>query len=485
MLDKISDDTENGKSGSTQPEPSSLSHYQEVPVDQAPPQLGAPDKRSFGRLIGNIALTVLQAILVIAIIAGALYITKTMIEGKPKPRVRPAFKTIYTIETITAKVKDHQPLIISYGQTVAARTVDLRSLVSGEITKVNKNLRAGAQVNKGDALVSIDDFNYRGALLEAQASVSEAKARILENSAQIVLEKSKLAASIEQLKISKSDLRRAQKLKKRGSSTVKELDARRLIVSQRKQSVDLSTNTIKVQQSRATQIEASIERLEWRVRQAKRNLESTTLIAPFTGIVRSSSAEVGRAITANDVVVSLYEANTLEVKFTLTDAQYGRLQSSQIGLIERPVKVTWSVGDKGYTYAAIIDRVGAEIASNRGGVELFAIIDKPNNKIAIRPGAFVEVLIPDLLFTSTISVPDTSIYENNLVYVEYNGKLERRKVSVVTYDGEKALIASGINEGDEVLVTRITEVSEGLLVRREGDKLENKNQTRVKPRDGE
>ncbi|MEE9314295.1 MAG: efflux RND transporter periplasmic adaptor subunit [Rhizobiaceae bacterium] len=428
------------------------------------------EKSSFWRILGNVTLTVLQAVLMIAVLAGSIFIMKQMIAGKPKPKVRPAFKTVYTIETITAKKADNQPVFTSYGQTVAARTVDLRSLVSGEIIKVSSKLRAGAQVAKGEALVEIDDFNYQGALSEAKASLSEAQARIGENEAQISLEKGRLKAAIEQLGFAQSDLTRAKRLKSRGTSTQKELDARKLIVSQRNQSVALSRDTIKVQQSRIAQVKASIERLDWKVRQAQRNLESTVLVAPFSGIVRSSSAEIGRAITANDVVVSLYEADALEVKFTLTDAQYGRLQIAENGLNGRPVKVVWSVGGKEYIYPATIDRVGAEITSNRGGVELFALVGKTNNDVSIRPGAFVEVRVPDKVFKSTIAIPDTAIYGTQDVYVEVDGKLLKKQISIAAYDGEQAFISSGLQVGDKVLITRITEVSDGLKVRYEGEK---------------
>ncbi len=466
MLDKVSEEPDSKgevvNTGELELVSETVTDLQEYQPELNPQ---APKKGVFMRLF----LGLFQAILMVAVLAGSIFIMKAMIAGKPEPRKRPAFKTVYTVDTIIAKKLDYQPSFTSYGQTTAARSVDLRALVSGEIIKVSSKLRAGAQVEKGEALVEIDGFNYQGALSEAKANLNEASARIGENNAQIDLEKSRLSAAFEQLDLAKADLARVERLKKRRTSTQKEVETRKLIVSQRKQAVAQSRDTIKVQQSRIAQIEASVARLEWRVRQAERNLQSTTLVAPFTGIVRSSSAEIGRAITVNDVVVSLYEAETLDVKFTLTDAQYGRLQVAQAGLIGRGVKVVWSVGGKEYIYPAKIDRVGAEITSNRGGVELFARVGNADNAVSIRPGAFVEVRVPDQMFTDTFLVPDTSIYDTKTLYVKVDGKLEKRTVTIVAYEGENALVSDGLKSGEEVLVTRITEVSEGLRVRREDE----------------
>ena len=426
-------------------------------------------RKSFWWYIGKFGAIIFQAILMLAILYGSFIAAKRMIDDKPDSRKRRAFKTVYTVDTILAEKKDYSPQFTSYGQTIAARTVELRALVSGEIIKISPNLRAGASVKEGDELLQIDGFKFKGALSEAKANLAEAEARIFENEAQVKLEQSRLGAAQEQLKFAEDDLKRIEKLIKRRTATQQQLDSRKLLVSQRKQAVDLAQDMIKVQQARLGQLKASIDRLQWRVNEAQRNLESTVLKAPFTGVVRSSSAEIGRAITANDVVVSLYEADSLEVRFTLTDAQYGRLQTAEGRLLGREIKVIWTVGGKNWEYSAIIERLGAEITSNRGGVEVYATVSKADNAVAIRPGAFVEVRVPDRQFKDVVTIPDTALYNNDTMYVAVNGKLEERKVEIAAFEGETALVTSGLNTGDQVLTTRITEVSAGLNVRREGD----------------
>ena len=447
------------------------------PAEIEPAEVSSADKvvesnRRLLRIVGGSAVALLQASLMIAILIGSYFIAQRMIADKPEPRKRPAFQTVYTVDTVKPVAQDRQPVFTAYGQTIAARSVELRSLVSGEIVAVNPNLRAGAQVAKGGTLVEIDEFEYRGALAEAQANLAEARARVTENEAQVALERSKLGSAGEQLELAQADLDRATSLRKRNAVTQQQVEARKLIVSQREQALAISRDMITVQEARVQQMSATIDRLQWRVEQAQRNLNSTVLKAPFNGIVRTSTAEIGRAITANDVVVSMYEAGSLEVTFTLTDAQYGRLQTSGAGLTDRKVELAWIVGGKEYTFPAAIDRIGAEIISNRGGVEVIARLDGITNDVTLRPGAFVEVRVPDVVFKNTFTIPDTAIYGTNTVYTLVDGKLVEITVAVAAFEGEQVLISSGLKPGDEVLTTRITEVSAGLNVRREGDPVE-------------
>ncbi len=409
-----------------------------------------------------------QFVLMAAVLAGSYLAMDKLISAKPEQRGRHAFKSFYTIRTVPVVFADHQPQFISYGQIVSARNVDLRSLVSGEVVSVNEKLKAGAKVAAGEALVTIDRFNYQGALREAVANLAEAKARIAENEARIVSERSKLKSGSEQLAIAERDLERAGLLRKRGTITQQQVEARELVVSQRRQALNVTENMVKIEQARLGQQKAAIIRLQWRFDQAERNLENTVLKAPFAGIVRSSAVDVGKLVSANDIVVSMYQPDRLEARFTLTDAQFGRLQNDEAGLIGRQVTVIWGIGGREVSFKGSIERIGADIVSSRGGVEVFANISQSNSGASLRPGAFVEIIVPDKIFKRTARLPEQSVYNGNHVYVAVDGKLHKKPVAIAAFDGNNVLISTGLEEGQLVLATRIAEVSEGLNVREEG-----------------
>jgi len=420
--------------------------------------------------IRNIFVRGAFQLLLMAIVLGLSFaVTMMLVRSKPEVPRRPVFPSVYTVDTLMAESGTYQPVLSLYGEVVAGRSVELRSLVSGPIIAVNDKLKSGGAVSAGDVLVEIDPFDYEGALREARANGTEIQAKISEANAMVKLEQSRLQSARDQLELASSDLKRIEDLRATGAANQKQVDERKLVLSQREQAVEQSEINIIAENARIEQLRANMERLDWKILQSGRNLSNTRLTAPFSGTIRSSSAEVGKLANVNDILVSMYQTDSLEARFVLTDARFGRLQSEPGGIVGRDLEVIWNVGGTDYTYPAKIDRIGAEIASTSGGVEIFATIDGSGNALAMRPGAFVEIRLPDRSFVAHFSLPGSSLYNTDTVYVVENGELVERTVTIAAYDGDNVLVSSGINPGDEILVTRISEISPGLKVRKEGD----------------
>lgn len=436
-----------------------------VSSDAPVEEFGLVTKPSLGwRVLVGSLRGLLQIVLMVAVLFGAFIAMNNLIDSGEKPKRRPSFKTVYTVDTIIAKSADFQPVMTVYGETVASRTVDLRALVAGEVIAVHPDLRAGAKVQVGEALVEIDHFNFEGALREAKANRDETRAKIAEFEARIESEKSKLINLTDQLGFAEKDLERIQSLRERGTSTQKQVDDRMLVVSQRKQAASQTKLNLVTENAKLAQQQAVLQRLEWRTTQAERKLKDTVLTAPFSGIVSSSQVDVGKLLGANDVVVSIYQADRMDVRFTLTDRRFGRIQTDEMGLIGRKVSVIWLVGGEERVFPAVIDRIGAQISASKGGIEVFATITGRLDIAAVRPGAFVEIRVPDRMYKAHVRVPESAVYNDDSVYISVEGKLAKRAIEVAGYDGDFVLVSSGIADGEEVLITRIAEISEGLAV---------------------
>jgi len=383
---------------------------------------------------------------------------------KPEVPQRPLQERVWPVNAVEADITNFQPYLTLYGQTVAGRRVELRSLVSGEVLETGPAMREGGVVARGDVLLRVDPFQYRGALDEAQAKLAEARAKSREIDAAIESEQDALKRSRDQLVIARRDLERAIPLAEKGTVSKKVADDRRMIVSEREQSLDLRTNNLKIQQARAAQQRAVIKQLAWRVRQARRNLEDTVLKAPFDAYVTNVGAETGRIVSANDRVATLLDSNWMDVRFTLSDRQYGRIVASAQTLQGRRVKVLWYVGDEPVIYTARIKRVGAEIAAEKGGVEIYARLDDPRSPTAIRAGAFVEVQVPDRKYEKVVRLPQTALYGTDRVFVIERGRLKARAVAFVGAAGKQVLVRGEIAEGDRVITTRLPGAEDGLRV---------------------
>lgn len=389
-----------------------------------------------------------------------------MISQKEPPPSRPPFQAVYTVDTVIAERGKHQPNLLVYGEVQASRDVELRSLVAGEVVEVNEKVKVGGTVEQGEELFRIDPFVFEQEKALAEANMAETAAKIDENQARIRIERSRIKSLAEQLKLAENDLARITSLRQNGTATEKQVEDRSLIVSQRRQSLEQAELNLLAEQSRLQQMEAVMERFRLNRVRAERNIADTVLKAPLDGVVNTKNIAVGRMINTNDVIVSMYQADRLEVRFTLTDQRFSRIQSDPVGISGRKVEVIWSVGGEDFTFPAVIDRIGARIASDRGGVEVIAIIESDVATTALRPGAFVEVIVPDQEFSDHFRVPETALYGNDIIYEVVEGRLIERKVRVKARDDEDIIFVADMENGAEIMVTRIAEISEGLRVRR-------------------
>ena len=426
------------------------------PVSEFLPPAGRQPDSGWRRAM-LILKALLQALIAFAILVGAFMGMKTLVATKPDVAKRPIQERSYAVVTTVLERGDFAPDIRVFGETAAGREVELRSLVGGEVTEVHPDLKAGGHVAQGDLLVAIDRFDYEGAVTEANAGRVESEGRV-------ELEKANVVRAQEQLEFAQRDLERAEELVGRGAVTERTVDDRRLLVSQRQQAVEQRQNSLALEEAKVVQQTATVKRLEWGLENANRQLDNTILRAPFDAVVRSEAAEPGRLVSVNDAVVSLYSSEEFEVRFTLSDNQYGRLLADSGTVIGRPVSVTWFLGNTPVTYPAKVTRVGADVASTRGGVELIAAIDNTDAAVPLRPGAFVEVSLPDQTYLESFRIPETGYYGDGTVYVVRDNRLEPREVEALAIDDGFILVRGNLQSGETLLTTRIPEAGAGLLV---------------------
>ena len=424
-------------------------------------QPAKPASRSLARTVISLLL---KALLPLVIIAGGYFGYQYLLATKPEPPVRPKQERAFSIHSTQIKAATYQPKLTLFGSTVAGRQVEIRALVSGKIVETGPTLREGGQVAKGDLLLKIDHIDYSTGLAELQAQLSETRAKVTEFESSLATGKQSLKHSLQQLELAKSDLERAKPLARRRAISERTVDDRRQVVLQRQLAADELSNNLNVWEARINQQKAVARRLETSIERANRRLAETELRAPFSAYVTEVGAQVGRIVGSNDKVATLIDRDWIEVRFNLTDRQFGRIVAKEGTLAGREITVKWKLGQTVFTYPAIIERIGARISSATGGVEVYARVKTPNEPVPLRPGAFVEIEVPDTTFENVFRVPATALYNGDTVFVIKEGRLASRSVEVIAGIDQDLLIRGKIADGDRVMTSRISTPGDGIKV---------------------
>ncbi len=405
-----------------------------------------------------------KSLLPLVVLAAAAFVVIALIATRPKVEPTPPEERVWTVAAVPAIQESIQPTIHAFGEVVARREVELHPLVAGPVVEVGPNFVEGGLVHLGDLLIAVEMLDYDTAVREIEAQISETRGRIEEYQNERFGEEDKLEIFQEQRHLNRIDLERRERLTERGTGSQKSLDQARLAFNLAATRVIETQQTIARLTSMIDQRSAQIERLEARLERAREDLRRTRLKAPFDGFLSNISTAIGRRVSQADQIGILTDANQLEVKFHLSDRDFARLIEST-EYVGRQLKILWRIGRQEVAYRGIIDRIDSTIDPKSGGIQLYARIEIESTHDALRPGAFVEVQIPDRTYSNVIRLPKSAIYEGDLVYLIRAGRLEPKSVNVLAQDGATVLVRGDVSEDELIVTSRFAEIGPGVRVR--------------------
>ncbi|MEM9683854.1 MAG: hypothetical protein AAF942_11365, partial [Pseudomonadota bacterium] len=114
-----------------------------------------------------------------------------------------------------------------------------------------------------------------------------------------------------------------------------------------------------------------------------------------------------------------------------------------------------------------LDRIQSRVATDSGGVDVFARIVGLTVDTNLRPGAFVEVTVPGAVFKNVVRIPAEALHGGYTVYATRGERLIPRQVEVVGRDGDHALVRGAFEPGEWVVTTRFPEIGPGLRIKLE------------------
>lgn len=398
-------------------------------------------------------------LLVLALgIAGAV----VLVRMRPEVQAAPAAERVWTVRAVEVHPGTVRPVIRHFGRIEAARTVSLAPAVGGRVIEVTPALVEGAVVDPGTVLLRIDPFPYERRLeeLEAQRRQQEA-AR-----ARIAAEREALSRQLElarrRLALAERELERQRALVARRVASPRLAEQAEQQVLARREAIVQLERQLAILQSEERATEAALAALDAAIARARRDLADTVLRAPERGIVSGVRVAEGDELAARAPVARLHPLSALELVFSVTEAEYGRLVAD--GLAGRGVRALWRLGEREVELRARIARVAGEVDPKTGGIGLRAPLSEIPDPALVRPGAFVTVEIPDRAYEAAVRLPRSAVYGGDTVYAVEEGRLVPRRVRVVAREGATWVVTGEIRDGDRILTTRLPEAAAGVRV---------------------
>ena len=352
---------------------------------------------------------ILSAIVCAAVLAGTLFAYKgaelRAQDAKPAKAAPAIPVSIATVAQLTVAVR-----IRAIGNVEAYSTVALKARVDGQIVEVN--FKEGQEVKKGAVLFKIDPRPFEATLRQTEANLMRDTA---------------------QKEQARSQERRYQELLQKNFVS-KEAYAQ------------IRTN--------ADTAEAVALGSKAAVENAKLQLEYCTIRSPIDGFVGKVMLQIGNMAKANDTnsLVIINQVRPIYVNFAVPEQRLSAIRSL---MAKRKLSVEARPPDSDrVTASGTLSFVDNAVDMTTGTIRLKAVFTNVDN--ALWPGQFVSTDLKLYDQTDALVVPTQAVQtgpNGQFVFVvKPDMTTEVRAVQVERSDGADAIIAKGLEKGEQVVV---------------------------------
>ncbi len=313
--------------------------------------------------------------------------------------------------------------VAGLGAITPLATVTVKSRVDGQLMAVY--FKEGEFVNEGDPLIEIDPRPYEAAVLQAEGNLARDQA-LLDNAR---VDQTRYATLVVQGAIPEQQLATQQALVKQYEGTIKNdqgtLDAARV------------------------------------------NVIYCHIAAHVSGIVGLRLVDPGNIVHAADTngMLVITQLQPISVIFPIGEGQLPPiLQKLRAG--KRLQVDLWDRAFNNKIASGYLETVDNEIDQTTGTVKLRAIFANGNR--ALFPNQFVNARVLQQEKTNITLLATAAIQRNtNNTYVylvKPDSTVTVRNIQVGTTEGDQSEITSGLNSGDEVVMTGVDKLQEGRKV---------------------
>ena len=335
--------------------------------------------------------------------------------------------TVVAVQEVKARAV---PIEFEYpAQTAGSREVEVRARVNGILLK--RNFAEGAAVRAGQSLFTLDAAPYEAAAARAEADVAAAEARLAQAS---------------------RNAKRTKPLFEARAASQKDYD-----------------EAVSAEEVAAADVKAAKARLA----EARLNLGYTKVEAPVSGVTSRALKSEGSLVSGPEVLLTtVSQVDPIYVNFGFSEAEQSRLKrEAEAGSLTLPKDNRFDVTlrfEDGTTYSRPGKLAFTDLRLNNVTGTADARAEVPNPEGRVRPGQFVRAILKGAQRPAAIVVPQRAVMEGpqgKIVYVlGKESKAEPRPVVVGEWAGGDWVIASGLKEGEKVIVEGLMKVFPGATV---------------------
>lgn len=332
-------------------------------------------------------------------------------------------------------------VVAATGELLAEEQATIGVRVPGRVTKLYVDL--GSKVDAGQTLAEIDATDYEFRVRQAEALVTQTRARlgILNREGDEV--KPEETATVREAEAALREARfvfeTTAKLQKEG--VLSRIDFEKAQV--RRQGAEAAYEAAK---DEVMQLTGELSERRAQLALARQNLTDCTIRAPFSGAITRRHASLGEYLPVNAPVATLVRQHPVRVRVEVPERLAPKIRIGQ------PVEL--QVQGQSVARAGKIVRLSPAIEAQSRSLIIEGEI--PNENGTLRVGSFAEVVITVDAHASGVAIPRDAILSfagTDRVFITKGDRLDDRLVRIGrTLENNTVEIVSGLEPGMEVVL---------------------------------
>jgi RND family efflux transporter MFP subunit len=377
--------------------------------------------------------------LIILAIGGLLYSVFASMKMPPEEKTQVDITPIVAVENI--RVAPLALQVDSYGIVKPKYETQLVAQVSGQILELSEVFVRGGFVKEGQLLARIDPNDYEAALIDAQANLASARASLQ---------------------------------KERAQGKVAEREWQKITHS--------SPTELSLRKPQLAQELARVKAAQASVLRAERNMERTEVKAPFDAMIAERDIGLGSFVGKGSAIGKLLSTAVAEVRLPVADNQLQFLlnqgQNAKVNLLG-------TFAGKEQIWQAVINRSEGVIDDKSRMSYLVAEVQDPYRLTSIsednplRFGSYVQAKILGVELPQASLLPSYLVVNNKVALLNKDSTLHYVNVDIVRQQGSQVIVASGLVDGDQLIVSALDYPVEGMklsLSTEDNNNINNKNE---------
>lgn len=321
--------------------------------------------------------------------------------------------------------------VSSYGIVSAKYETELVSQVNGEIIYLSESFVRGGFVKKGDILAKIDPSDYDADLIDAQANLASARATLVQEKAYG--------------KVAEEEWKRIK---------------------------DGVPSELSLRKPQLAQEIAKLNSSEAGLKRALRNVERTTIKAPYDALIESRNIGLGSYVSKGTPLGKVLNTDNAEIRLPLADKELRYLinkgKNAKVNLIA-------DLGGEKQEWSGTIVRSEGVIDSRSRMTYLVAEVIDPyglkSDKSELRYGTYVTANITGNDAGNVAVVPRHLIVNGQIAVLDDEKKLRYKPVNIIRQFGAKVVISQGLDAGMNIITSALDYPVEGMQLALPEDKI--------------